>query len=292
MKFEKLSKVLETLNDKAYVAKHTLEKYKPLIEVVGGISMFTGAAVTAYRARKEVEEVFNDVEYRRANGEDVRSGEVVLRTAKAMALPIGLGIGGALLITDSYRTLMGRIGLLSSSLASATLENARYKKYIQENHPGVPTEVPAGKHQVIEHGENGEEYVNEIDIVDDKDGTIFERIYFHNSAIFESDNLLYNQMAITAVESAITRKLYSRGVVKFNEVIDGFEIIRGVEDIDRRKGAILGWTDTTGFGITTVAMRVFDKERGCEVNTIKISFDVPPTYIYDVQASDLMEYAY
>lgn len=266
---------MSKIKRKFHKAGRKIRKHSPAILMASGIVGFIGFGVTMYKAQPKIEEIVEEVEAKQEAGEEVDKMAVVKRTARALALPVALGVVSTAAMVWSYKIQTNRIVTLSGALAATQaahrkLQNKIKTKLGEEEYKKFVTTDEVVTKTVDDEG-NEAETVEKVKA--EIDSTLGE--WFSESSEYASDSLDYNLQWIESKAASLDLKLFGRGTLLLNEVRDslGFPRIR--------MGALLGWS-TAGqvFSIDTMVYNEEDPITHELKPNIRVSW-TPPQYIYD-----------
>lgn len=291
MKLKKYLPSLETLNTNIEIIQFKLRKNSPLILMTLGVAGVGLTAYEAYKARDRVREIVEDIEAKRAAGEDVDLKDTGLQLATAVAKPVIYGTLSVSAIVGSYHVLTNRVNLLSTALATATAENKRMRTYLRENHPDVVTAPVNGTQEVYATTDDeGKKKRQMLTAHTRTDVSYLEGIWFDKSQEYAADDTYWNETFIETRCRILSNKLSSRGFLRLTEVFDALEIPSS--EYNRRVAETLGWTDSDYFDLDIQIIHVADGNgyskpipyiEWPEVRSIVDSID---------HKSDLSEYSY
>lgn len=248
---------IELFKENLAVVAFNYKKKEPLIMVGAGIAGFLVTSYLAYRAKDKINDIVEEIEYRRENNLEVPVAETVVKVGKALAPAIVVGGLSTAAILRSYHVLTGRNALLASALATATQANHRLRKQIRERYPDDPNAAFLGKHgEALTAPQEGKEQEN-VKTVTPSNIQWMEYASFDKSEEFAKDDLNYCQMFIAAMDNALSEKLRRQGFLTLTMVYDALKI--PLEATQRRIGTELGWTDNDFFSLDTHVVMVKDK---------------------------------
>lgn len=293
------------INDKVVqtVGKVTrgISKNSPIILTVGGVAGLGATAVFSYKAAKKVEVIVEDIEARRAIEEEFaeleslehRTSEQNMKLAEyrttvvpidryeigkrivgAVALPVTIGISSVMMIALSYHIQNNRIVNLAAALATASAErlfyDAKFKaQYGEEEYNKFHT--PTLKENVTVT-KNGKDKTIETDVR--KNMPSINGEWYDASSEYSSDDHDYNMQNIRAVEANLQHRMFRKGFLLQNEVLEALGFER------TRQGALLGWSTATGFDISPSVTNIVDRLNGELVPQIYVRWTTPE-YMYD-----------
>lgn len=287
---------------------HTITKHSPLILTTVGVAGLGATAYFSYKAAPKVEELTNELESARLkeqrindlrallevgeiNGErmndetydgykmdleiaeeefnPIRRVDYAKRLAGAVALPVLTGLASVTCIGLSYYIQNNRIVNLAAAFATATAEREYYRSKIKEEFgedkltefdtPTVTEEMKVdGKKKKVKKA---------------KDVPSLHGEWFEKSTEWVRDDHDYNMAFINSVNESLQLRLFQRGHLLMNEVLDALGLER------TRAGAMVGWSTGTGFGLYPEVTQVVD-DNGMFEPRIYIKW-TKPKYIYD-----------
>jgi len=225
-------------------ALHATGKHAPLMLTAAGIVGLGATAFLAYRAKDRVNDIIEDMEYRRENDEEVSRMEVVRGLTGALALPVVTGLVSVGAIGASYVIMNRRVSSLASALAVSTAENEYFRrKYIarhseEEYNEFMNTESQEVTTRNEETGKDGTE-TKEVRV----DRERLRGRWFSGSQYYTSDDHGYNLAFLQAAKDKLDLKLFRKGHLTLNEVLDelGFE--------REKSGFALGWSVVDSFDL-------------------------------------------
>lgn len=226
----KLEHVAQNMN----AFKFGVKKNSPLIMTIGGIAGLCGTALLAYKAHGKVKTIVEDIEERRANGEEINKVRELARVGVAVAPTVIVGAASISMILGSYHVLTNRNSLLASALSTALAENERFKQQVKKQFPDAVI-APVEETKAVER--DGKKVIS----VNPKDVPTLEGVWFHLSNDFVKDDLDYNQTFISTIELLLENKLNEQTVLTLNDVYTAL----GMEPT--KQGAIFGWTSSMFF---------------------------------------------
>ena len=254
---------------------HVTGKHAPLMLSGAGIVGLGVTAYLSYRSRSRVEAIIEDIEERRDNDEEVNRFEVVRGLSGAIALPVITGLASVTAIASSYMIMNNRIAGLATALASTAAENEYFhRKYVAEN----------GEEAYNEFMNTEEQEVTTTDPETNEEKTELKKTrvnserhrgrWFSNSTMYTSDDHDYNLAFIDSVKQQLELRLFERGYLTLNEVLEGFGFDR------EREGMALGWSTADSFDINVEVTDWFDEVEGVNKPQIYLRW-ATPRYIYD-----------
>lgn len=253
----------------------SIKKNSPAIFTGLGIVGLGATAYFAYKSRDRVEEIVEDIEDKREKGEEVNQMEVARDLAGAVALPVTTGLLSVGCFVMSYRIQNNRIVTLAGALAAQRAQNLYFEKKYREEHGEEAYDrfiTPTDKVEVETTDKKGNKKITVQEVRKDIDRTLGQ--WFDQSSEYAADDHIYNMAYIDSVNERMQTKLFQRGTLLLNEVLEalGFERTRA--------GALLGWTTADSFTIQKVVTTLGDPEKGELKEQIWVSW-TRPRYIYD-----------
>lgn len=270
--------------------KFQADKHSPEILLVSGLVAAGGAVVASYFARPKVDEAlrkFEEADNRVLEAiELLKEGKIteeealaipapdkkklVIDTAKAMALPIGLAVLSAGCLISSYRIQHMRLVGLSGAYAVLSNEFKDFKdKLAKEIGPEKVRDLirPTRDIEKVTLDKKG----NEVKEVEKIQGitNLQDGIWFSESDEYASDNHEYNLMFVESVISKLDLIAFSKGSLTVNDVLEEF-------GIDKRKhGAILGWPGSSNVRIDYEVSNIYNEKTQMREPQIYIHWEQP-----------------
>ena len=252
-------------------------KHSPMILTGVGIVGLGATAYLSYKSAKKMDLILADAEEKMMNDEVVDKVELGRDIVAAIAAPVIVGTLSIVSISASYKILTNRNSILAGALGAAINEHTSYRKRVRDeygeevdNTLATPT-TSAVRVTTDKNGKAKEETHVQANV---EDKTLTGRWYFKSEEYVEDDHS-YNQAYIKAAEDKLDMKLFSRGHLLLNEVLEelGFE--------RTRTGALMGWsTVDRPFSLGTVMNKVENEETGFMEPQIYVYWNAPK-YIYD-----------
>lgn len=244
----------------------------PLVLSVGGVIGVAGTAYLAYKSAKKVEDIVENIEeYTEEHGVAPSRYEVVRDLAGAVALPVAVGALSIGAIVLSYKIQDGRISALSGALTSVLAERTFYKeKYAQQHGEEEAKKFysPVTEKAVkIEDEDGNEREIKSTTInreLDEVNGIWFD----NNSELYTDDEFLNQQQVYSTIEE-LDSKFFQKGEVTMNELREAF----GFQPSEL--GALLKWTDLTGFGLEAVEHDIYNERTGEYEALIYLTWKAP-----------------
>lgn len=243
----------QALNVTQYFAK----KYLPAGLAVAGATGLIATAVLAYKAAPQVNSALDQIEADRAKGKKVSSIEAIRMISGPLWKPIVVGTGSLTALAGSYYILNGRINSLSK-LASQQANALR---------EGMS---PVENKTITDEDGNEEEIAVEVDAAkNDQMGR-----WMHYSDEWTQDDLSYVTTLIDSVETRMQDRLFERGYLVMNEVLEALGFQRTAQ------GAILGWTTADTFYLDKKMFNGYHEADGDEASEIFVQW-TPAHSVYD-----------
>lgn len=243
----------QALNVTQYFAK----KYLPAGLAVAGATGLIATAVLAYKAAPQVNSALDQIEADRAKGKKVSSIEAIRIIAGPLWKPIVVGTGSLTALAGSYYILNGRITSLSklaSQQANALREGMN----------------PVENKTVADEDGNEEEIAVEVDAAKND---LMGR-WMHYSEDWTEDDISYVTTLIDAVETRMQDRLFERGYILMNEVLEELGFQRTAQ------GAMLGWTTADTFYLDKKMFNGYHEADGDEASEIFVQW-TPAHSVYD-----------
>lgn len=203
--------------------------------------------------------------------------EILRRVAGAIALPVLTGTMSVCAIGLSYYIQNNRIKALAGALAATTAQHIAYQKrvadkYGEEVARKMEQPVEVKKQTIVD--EKGKEKEKDVETkVETKAGHY--GAWFSDSQEYFKDDHQYNIQFIKTKEAELQLRLFTKGYLRLNEVLDKLGLPR------TRGGELVGWTGaSSAFELFTETADAFDDNYGMMIHDIYITW--PATkYIYD-----------
>lgn len=243
----------QALNVTQYFAK----KYLPAGLAVAGATGLIATAVLAYKAAPKVNLVLDQIEEDRAKGKKVSSIEAIRMITGPLWKPIVVGTGSLTALAGSYYILNGRITSLSklaSQQANALREGMN----------------PVENKTVADEDGNEEEIAVEVDAAKND---LMGR-WMHYSDDWTQDDISYVTTLIDTVETRMQDRLFERGYLVMNEVLEELGFQRTAQ------GAMLGWTTADTFYLDKKMFNGYHESDGDEASEIFVQW-TPAHSVYD-----------
>lgn len=254
-----------------------VSKHSPLILTGLGIVGLGATAYYAYKSRDKINSIVTHVEvqqdraarlaqyeielkHRKLNEEeeqdykylwtlndggelDVNKALYARDLAAAVALPITLGVLSATAIGGSYLIQNRRIAGLAGALATSTAEHKYLrdrmeKKYGKEEVEHLET---VEEKEVTYTDAKGKEKTKKIEVQAQTPANSMSGRWFADSNEYTADDHQYNLEFLRSVQRKLDTKIFQRGYLRFNEVMDAL----GLDRI--KSGEEFGWNTVTGF---------------------------------------------
>lgn len=300
MKSLKIGKAIATVG-------RVINKNAPILLTVAGVAGVGATAIFSYKAKDKVEDVVDkleasqnklaeiqDIESKMNNREErltdheyevlkaeldvanteykpYSNFEVARDIAGAVALPVFTGLASVTAIALSYYIQNNRIVNLAAALATSSAENALMRKQYKQLHGEEKYNefISTTQEEVQLEGSKKPKVVN---VAKDLDVSTTEA-WFRESAAFASDDYDYNMSYITSKLESMDLRLFQRGFLTLNEVLDALDMPV------TKQGALLGWS-TGDFSWNVIPVNVLNRE----TNTVEPEPLIKwsrPVYIYD-----------
>lgn len=245
------------------------KKHSPAILMTLSGAAFVATIIGVYKATPKVEAIVEDLETKRASNEPVDKVEVVKDLGKAMVWPIttsALTIACAIGAYNIQRNrILGLAGALASAKATQEAFEHKFKKKLGE---AAYNEIMTSAETEYKDAETGET-LSRVDPAEFDENT---GKWFSDSEEYVRDDHTYNMQLIQDKIRTLDMKLFAKGFLLLNEVLEtlGFE--------RTRSGALLGWTASDFFNIETIVGVFEDPKTHQFRNDIFIKWN--PKYIY------------
>jgi len=199
-------------------------KYLPAgLAITGGVGL-VATAYLAYKAAPQIEERLSFIEGEREAGNHISSLTAARLIAGPLWKPIAIGTGSIGAIAGSYFIMNGRINTLSK------LAKQQAEALSKGTNPTTTKEV-----------ENSEGELGEVKVEVDAEKNDLLGRWMHYSEEWVSDDISHMVTLIDAAESRMQDRLFQRGYLTMNEVLDALGFERTAQ------GAMLGWTTSDTF---------------------------------------------
>ncbi len=258
----------------AIKAGMSIKKNSPAILVGAGVIGLGATAVLAYKSRKKVEIVVENIEAARERGEEINKMAVARDIAEAIYLPVTVGVASVGAILWSYKIQNNRIAVLASSLAVQRAQNIWFEKKYKEEHGEEAYNkfvTPTAQETYTEVDSKGKEKQSVKDVKADVDKTIGQ--WYSDSSEYYADDHSYNLAFIDSVNEKLQLIHFQRGYLQLNEVYDALGFER------TRNGALLGWSAEDSFEIIKHVSNIGDPDMGETKEQIYVTW-TRPQYIY------------
>lgn len=232
-------------------------KYLPAGLIVSGGVGLVATAYLAYKAAPEVEERLTEIEGRREAGEHISSLVAARMIAGPLWKPVLVGAGSIAAISGSYFIMNGRINGLSK------LARQQADALTKGMNPTTIKEVT-----------NDEGEVAEIAVEVDAEKNDLLGRWMHYSEEWTSDDITYMVTLIDNVESRMQDRLFERGYLTMNEVLDALGFERTAQ------GAMLGWTTADTFFLSKKLFNAYEEADGTAPTEIFVQW-TPAHSVYD-----------
>ena len=252
----------------------TVSKHSPAIFTGAGIIGLGFTAYLAYKSKDDVELVVENIEEARANGEEIDHVQVGKDLVSALYLPITVGLASGVCILMAHQIQRKRILALTGALAAQQAQNLYMENKYRETHGDkafAKFMTPTEKVEVETVGKDGKVSTKLEDVRAEIDKTI--GVWWSDSEHYAADDHSYNVAYIDSINEKLQTRLFQRGSLLLNEVLDelGFERVRA--------GALLGWS-VSGFELEKTITTLGNVEMGELKEQIYVSWP-KPEYIYD-----------
>ena len=264
--------VLTKLGKFAGKVGEVTSEHAPLVLSIGGVIGVAGTAYLAYKSAKKVEEIVEDIEeFTEEHGTAPNRYEVARDLAGAVALPVAVGLLSVGAIILSYKIQDGRISALSGALTGVLAERTFYKeKYVQQHGEEEAKKFYSpvtDKAVKIEDEDGNEREIKSTTINRELDEV--HGIWFDNNSDKYTDDAFVNQKEVYSIIESLDSKFFQKGEVTMNELRDAF----GFQETEL--GALLKWTDLTGFGLEAVEHDIYNERTGEHEALIYLTWKSP-----------------
>ena len=253
-----------------------VSKHSPLILTGLGIVGLGATAYYAYKSRDKINEIVSNVEDKQQDAEmlsyyktqnkdeltvteqadltrlriaekagdlDIDKALYIRDLAAAVALPITLGVLSATAIGGSYLIQNRRIAGLAGALATSTAEH----KYLRDRMEKKYGKEEVERLETVEEKEvkytdaKGKEKTKKVEVQAQTPANSMSGRWFADSTEYTADDHQYNLDFLRSVQRKLDTKIFQRGYLRFNEVMDAL----GLDRI--KSGEEFGWNTATGF---------------------------------------------
>jgi len=246
--------------------------HAPLVLSIGGVIGVAGTAYLAYKSAKKVEDIVESIEeYTEEHGTAPSRYEVVRDLAGAVALPVVVGALSIGAIVLSYKIQDGRISALSGALTGVLAERTFYKeKYVQQHGEEEAKKFYSpvtDKAVKVEDDEGEEREIKSTTINRELDEV--HGIWFDNNSDKYTDDAFVNQKEVYSIIEELDSEFFQKGELSMNKLRDAF----GFQETEL--GALLKWTDLTGFGLEAVEHDIYNERTGEHEALIYLTWKSP-----------------
>lgn len=246
--------------------------HAPLVLSIGGVIGVAGTAYLAYKSAKKVEDIVENIEeYTEEHGTAPSRYEVVRDLAGAVALPVAVGALSIGAIVLSYKIQDGRISALSGALTGVLAERTFYKeKYVQQHGEEEAKKFysPVTDKAVKVEDEDGEEREIKSTTINRELDEV-HGIWFDNNSDKYTDDAFVNQKEVYSIIEELDSEFFQKGELSMNKLRDAF----GFQETEL--GALLKWTDFTGFGLEAVEHDIYNERTGEHEALIYLTWKSP-----------------
>lgn len=246
--------------------------HAPLVLSIGGVIGVAGTAYLAYKSAKKVEDIVENIEeYTEEHGVAPSRYEVVRDLAGAVALPATVGLLSIGAIVLSYKIQDGRISALSGALTGVLAERTFYKeKYVQQHGEEEAKKFysPVTDKAVKIEDEDGEEREIKSTTINRELDEV-HGIWFDSNSELYTDDAFVNQKEVYSIIEQLDSQFFQKGEVTMNQLRDAF----GFQETEL--GALLKWTDFTGFGLEAVEHDIYNERTGEHEALIYLTWKSP-----------------
>lgn len=246
--------------------------HAPLVLSIGGVIGVAGTAYLAYKSAKKVEDIVENIEeYTEEHGVAPSRYEVVRDLAGAVALPVAVGALSIGAIILSYKIQDGRISALSGALTGVLAERTFYKeKYVQQHGEEEAKKFysPVTDKAVKIEDEDGEEREIKSTTINRELDEV-HGIWFDSNSDKYTDDAFVNQKEVYSIIEQLDSQFFQKGEVTMNQLRDAF----GFQETEL--GALLKWTDFTGFGLEAVEHDIYNERTGEHEALIYLTWKSP-----------------
>jgi hypothetical protein len=260
----KLNNFLNKVNSNIQKAQFNVKKNSPLILTVVGVVGLCYTVYEAYNARDGVRAIVEDLEEKRANGEEIDLKNTVLDLAKVTGKTVIAGTLSVSAIIGSYHILTNRVNLLSAALTTAATEHEKFKEYIRNNHPEVLTAPVAGEEQAFaSKDDEGEKTRKMVTAYVRDEGRYLEGMWIDSSRQYDdsADGNYWNEAFTTSGENSLDNMLRDRGFLRLSELYQVMDVKdtdeNGNPTYNKQVAETVGWTsgDVFYFNIQTIFVK-------------------------------------
>lgn len=257
----------------------TIKKHSPVILQGLGVVGVGATAYFVYKAAPKVEHIIEEAKLDKeaAGGQlpPMLKKRVAKQLAYELAPPVATGVATIGCFLWSYNIQAGRITALSGAFTAVSRELQESKDRYLEQYGEEAYDKFYGPTIEIERtildGKGKEKTVKE-EALPEGPLNLMSGVWFDKSIEYNKDDHDYNLAWVESKISQIELKMFQRGHLLVNEVLD----ILGIERC--RQGALLGWS--TNAGLRPQVFHIWDEESQVREPQIFIGWS-QPKYVYD-----------
>lgn len=238
---------MKSMNATVIRTRVAVKEQAPLIMTVGGMVGLGYTAYRAYKARDRVRVITEELEYRRAMGEEIKPLEVVSRVSGAVATPVIVGTLSLASIFGSYHILNNRLQVVSTALATVSAEHRAYKQYVKKQYPELLPVANEQEEVFASANEVNKKKPVMVTVNKNLDVNVLQGVLFSDSAQYVSDDADYGRVWLLQQSEIISDTIQRLGSISLNDVWDILEIPDS--KVDRELGCKFGFTDGSYFDL-------------------------------------------
>ena len=238
---------MKSMNATVIRTRVAVKEQAPLIMTVAGMAGLGYTAYRAYKARDRVRVITEELEYRRAMGEEIKPLEVVTRVSGAVATPVIVGTLSLASIFGSYHVLNNRLQVVSTALATVSAEHRAYQQYVKKQYPELLPVANEQEEVFASADEVNKKKPVMVTVNKNLDVNVLKGVLFSKSAQYVSDDADYGRVWLLQQSEIISDTIQRLGSISLNDVWDILEI--NSSEVDRSLGCKFGFTDGSYFDL-------------------------------------------
>lgn len=238
---------MKSMNATVIRTRVAVKEQAPLIMTVAGMAGLGYTAYRAYKARDRVRVITEELEYRRAMGEEIKPLEVVTRVSGAVATPVIVGTLSLASIFGSYHILNNRLQVVSTALATVSAEHRAYQQYVKKQYPELLPVANEQEEVFASANEVNKKKPVMVSVNKNLDVNVLQGVLFSKSAQYVSDDADYGRVWLLQQSEIISDTIQRLGSISLNDVWDILEI--NSSEVDRSLGCKFGFTDGSYFDL-------------------------------------------
>lgn len=238
---------MKSMNATVIRTRVAVKEQAPLIMTVAGMAGLGYTAYRAYKARDRVRVITEELEHRRAMGEEIKPLEVVTRVSGAVATPVIVGTLSLASIFGSYHILNNRLQVVSTALATVSAEHRAYQQYVKKQYPELLPVANEQEEVFASANEVNKKKPVMVSVNKNLDVNVLQGVLFSKSAQYVSDDADYGRVWLLQQSEIISDTIQRLGSISLNDVWDILEI--NSSEVDRSLGCKFGFTDGSYFDL-------------------------------------------